>query len=128
MALPDPAHAARGDLDVAQRQFLRHPQRSVAGVGHGMLENGLLDRLGDTVGVRIAWPGQTIEQAVCPIGLEVAADLVELLTRIAHHLAGFRDVAEIGGEIKQAELAPCYLLVRGHVVLRRGLMLLATPS
>ncbi len=39
-----------------------------------------------------------------------------------------RHIAEVGGKLEQPKLAPCYLLVRGHVALRRGLMLFATPS
>jgi hypothetical protein len=36
--------------------------------------------------------GETIQEALGSIGLEVAADLVKLLPRIAHHLAGLADV------------------------------------
>jgi hypothetical protein len=78
--------------------------------------------------MRIARAGQPVDQTVRAVGLEVAPDLVELLAAVADHLAGLRDVAEVGRQFEQAELAPCYLLFRGHVALRRGLMLLATPS
>jgi hypothetical protein len=43
MALPDPAHAAGGDLNAAQHQLLGDPHRAVAGVGQGMIEDRRLD-------------------------------------------------------------------------------------
>lgn len=128
VALPHPAHTARGHLDAAQHQLLCHPHRAVAGMCQGVLQDRLLDRFGHAVGVRVARPGQPIDQPVRAVGLEVAADLVELLAAVADHLAGLGHVAEVGRQLEQAELAPCYLLFRGHVALRRGLMLLATPS
>src|SRR5579883_2996737 len=62
--------------------------------------------------------GQSIDQPFGAIGLEVAPDLVELLPATAHHPAVLADVAEIARKLQQAELATCYLLLRGHVVLR----------
>jgi len=121
MALPDPALAARGDLDAAQGQLLGDPHRAVAGVGERMVEDRRLDLGRHPVGVRPAGAGQPIDQPLGPLGLEVPADLVELLPAVAHHPAGLADVAEVGGKLQQAQLAPCYLLVRGHVVLRSRL-------
>src|SRR5690606_32405448 len=52
--------------------------------------------------------------------LEVAPDLVKLLPGIAHKLAGFGNVIEFGGELKQAELATSDFLFSGHVGLWFG--------
>src|SRR6516165_6543458 len=52
---------------------------------------------------------------------ESCADLVELLPTVADHPARLADVAEIAGELQQAQLAAGYLLVCGHVVLRSRL-------
>lgn len=101
VALPDPAHAAGRDLDAAQYQLLRHPQRTVAGMFERMVEDRLLDLGRHPVRVRALGAGQPVEQPVGAIGLEVAADLIELLARIAHQLAGVGDVAEVGGELQQ---------------------------
>jgi hypothetical protein len=89
-------------------------------VSQRVVEDRLLDRGADPVGMRRAGTGQAVEQPVGAVSLEVPADLVELLARIAHHPAGLADVAELGRELEQAALAPCYLLVRGHVDLRIG--------
>jgi hypothetical protein len=120
LALPDAAHAAGRHRDAAQHELLGDPERAVAGMGQRMIEDRLLDLGADPVRVRGAGADQAVEQPVGAIGLEVPADLVELLARIAHHPAGLADVAELGGELEQAALAPCYLLFRGHVDLRFG--------
>ena len=87
-----------------------------------------LDRLIHTIGMRSTRTRHPVDQAFSAVHLIIAADFIELLAGIAHHLAGLADVLKFSGKLQQAELAPCYLLVRGHVALRRGLMLLATPS
>jgi hypothetical protein len=122
VALPDAADTARGDLDPAQHQLLGDPHRPVAGMGKGVVEDRLLDRGADPVGVRRAGAGDPVEQALSAVGLEVPAYLVELLARVAHHPASFAHVAEFRGELEQAALTPCYFLLRGHVDLRIGWM------
>ena len=42
-ALPDASHAAGGDLDAAQHQFLGDSHRAMAGIGHRMVEDRCLD-------------------------------------------------------------------------------------
>ena len=121
MALPDPAHAAGGDLDAAQHELLGDPHRAVAGVGEGMIEDRRLDLGSHPVGVRPLGTGQAVEQPLGAIGLKVAPDLIELLPAIADHPARLADVAEIARQLQQAQLAACYLLVCGHVVLRSRL-------
>ncbi len=120
MALPDAAHPTRRHLQPAQDEFLGHPHQAVAGMGERVVEHRRLDLGRHPVGVRAARAGQAVDQPVGAIGLEVAPDLVELLAAVAHHLAGPADVAEFLGEFEQAQLAPCYLLFRGHVALRVG--------
>lgn len=70
---------------------------------------------------RVAGAGDPVEQAVGTVSLEVAPDLVELLAAVADDAAGLADIAELVGKLEQSELAPCYLLLRGHVVLRSRL-------
>ena len=43
------------------------------------------------------------------------------LAAVADDAAGLADVAELAGKLEHGELAPCYLLLRGHVVLRSRL-------
>jgi hypothetical protein len=83
----------------------------MAGVFQGMAENGHLD----PVGMRSLGAGQPVDQALCSIGLEITPDLIELLAGVAHHLAGLGHVGKFRGKFEQRQLAPCYLLVRGHV-------------
>jgi hypothetical protein len=59
-----------------------------------MIEDRPFDLGRHPVGVRRAGAGDPVEQPLSAVGLEVAADLVELLARIAHHPAGFADIAE----------------------------------
>ena len=90
---------------------------TVAGMIQAVRQDRLLDLAGDPVGV---WPSgarQAIDQAVCAVGLVVASDLVELLPAVAHDPAGPGHVVELGGQLQQRELAPCYLVFRGHVSL-----------
>ena len=54
-----------------------------------------------------------VQQTLGAVGLDVAPDLVELLARVAHYLAGPTDVIELLGQLQQRELAPCYLVLRG---------------
>ncbi len=56
------------------------PQRAMAGMGKGVVEHRLLDLRWDPVRVRPARAGQPVDKPVGAVGLEVAADLVELLT------------------------------------------------
>jgi hypothetical protein len=97
-------------------------------MGKRVIEDGLLDLGRDPVGVRPLGAGQAINEPVSTVGLVIAADLVELLAAIAHQLAGAADVFQVLGELQQRQLAACYLLVRGHVVLPQGWMILATSS
>ena len=70
-----------------------------------------------------------VDQARGAVGLVVAPDLVELLPAVADQLAGPADIAEVLGQLEQAELAPCYSCVRGHVDLLGGTCWrVATPA
>jgi hypothetical protein len=95
VALPDPAHPGRRDRDAFEAQLLLDAGRAMAGMGQGMIEDGGLDFGSDTVGLRPLGAGQPVDQAFRAVGLEVAADFIELLAGIAHHLAGSRDVGKL---------------------------------
>jgi hypothetical protein len=54
------------NLNAAQHQLLRHAHRAVAGMGQGVLQDRLLDRLRHAVGMRIARTGQPVDQPSAP--------------------------------------------------------------
>ena len=118
VALPHTTNAAGRDLQAAHTQLLFDSGGTVAGVFEGVVENGLFDFCGDAVGMGAAGAGHAVDEAVGAKGLEVAADLVELLAGIAGQFAGSGNVIEVGSELQQSELAACYLVGRGHVDLR----------
>lgn len=80
VAAPHPAHPAGRNLNALQHQFVGDPQGAVAGMGQGVVENRLFDLLGYPVRVRPPRAGQPVDQASRAVGLEVAPDLVKLLT------------------------------------------------
>jgi len=88
----------------------------ISGKFQRVLENGILDLLWEAIGMRRLGPGDPVEKSLGSKGLEIAPDLVKLLPGIAHELAGFGNVIEFGGELKQAELATSDFLFSGHVV------------
>jgi len=55
--------------------------------------------------MRVARAGDPVEQAVGAVGLEVAADLVELLAAVADDLTGLACTAELDRKLEQGELA-----------------------
>jgi len=113
--VPDAAHAAGGDPDVAQGELLGNAKAAFGGVLQRIIEDGFFDLRSQPVGV---WPlgaGHPVEQALGPVGLEVPADFIELLAGVSHHLAGLGNVVELGGKFEQAELAASGLLFSGHV-------------
>jgi len=103
-----------------EEQLIGHPLGSVARMFKGVGQDGILHLLGYPVRMRSAGSRQTIDNALSPIDLEVAADLVELLAAVAHDPAGLRDVPQFLTQLQQAKLATCYLLSLsgGHAVLR----------
>jgi hypothetical protein len=87
----------------------------MAGMVEGMGQHRLLDLGGHAVGMRPLGTRQPVDEPFGSIGLEIAPDLVELLARIAHHLAGAGHIGKFAREIEQRQLATCYLILRGHV-------------
>lgn len=57
--------------------------------------------------------GQPIVQPIGSIGLEVPPDLIKLLPRIPHDLAGSVLIRQFACKLKQRQLATRYLLFRG---------------
>ena len=100
LAPPDAAHAAGGDVDAFKAKLLLHVDSSMAGVGEGMVEDGLLDLGGDAIEMRIICSRQAVDEGLGPADLEIAPDLSELLTGAAHHLAA-ADVGKFCGKIEQ---------------------------
>lgn len=78
---PDPTDAARTDVDALQVELLRRPQ-PLRRLRQAVVQDGLLDLGVNPVGVGPAGPGQAVDQAVGAVGLEVPADLVELLAAV----------------------------------------------
>src|SRR4029453_9158691 len=87
-----------------------------------LAEGGLLQREVDDEGLDLGRGpvGQQRLLAAQLLQREFAAGLVELLeaveavARVAHHLAGLAHVAELLGELEQAQLGPDNLLLLGH--------------
>jgi hypothetical protein len=115
VAFPDAADAAGGDADLAQGEFVGDAQAAVCGEIEGVLEDGVLNVLGQAVGMGFLGTGQAVEQALGAEGLEVPSDLVELLAGVTHDLAGLGYVVEFSGEFEEAELAACDFVSGGHV-------------
>jgi hypothetical protein len=87
-------------------------------MGESVVEDRRLDLRCDAIGMRATGAGQPVDETIGAVGLEVAADLVELLAGVAHQLAGPGDVVELARQLEQRQLAPGYLVGgRGHVVL-----------
>jgi len=128
VALPDASDPAGRDLDALEAQLLLDPRAAVAGMIHRVVEDGLLDLSRNAVRVRPLRARKPVDEAVRPIGLEVAPDLVKLLARIADQLAGAANVRKLPGEVEQGQLPSCYFLLRGHVVLRIGWVEAANSS
>ncbi len=55
-----------------------------------------------------------VDQSVRAERLEVPSDSMELLSGLARHLAGFRDIVEVAGQFEQRQLPARYFLFRGH--------------
>jgi hypothetical protein len=68
VALPHPAHAARGHLDALKAQLLLDPGRAVAGMRQRMIEDRLLDLGRDPVGMGPLGAGQPVDQPLGPVG------------------------------------------------------------
>ena len=115
VAFPDAPDPARGDSDLAKGEFLGDAEAAMGGELQAVGEDGVLDLLGQAVGMGFLGAGEAVEEAFCTEGLEVAADLVELLPGVSHNLAGLGNVVEVGGEFEQAELAAGDFLFSGHV-------------
>jgi hypothetical protein len=99
VAAPDAADAAGAHLHPAEHEVVGGALGAVARVIEGVGEDGILDLLADAVGVRTLGAGEPVEQPLGAVGLEVPADLVELLTAVAHDLAGLRHVPEFLAEL-----------------------------
>ena len=103
VALPHPANATRGDLDALQTKLVLNPKRAVAGVLHRVGQDRFLDLARHPVWMRTAGSRKTVQQTLRAVRLEVPADLVELLARVAHHLARPADVVEF---LRQCQATP----------------------
>ena len=89
LALPYAAHAATADMDALQSQRLCHAEATMCRVVEAVGEYRGFNLFTDAVGMGTTSPRQTVDQAVCPVGLVVAPDFVELLSGVAHQSAGF---------------------------------------
>jgi len=115
VTFPDTPDPAGGDVDFPQGEFLGDAEAAVGGPVEAVLEDGVLDLLGESVGMGFSGARKPVDEAFGAEGLEVAADLVELLSGVSHELAGLGYVVEFVGQFKQAELASGDLDFSGHV-------------
>ena len=96
---PDPADPAGADLDPLQGQLLRHPQAALGGGVQTVRQDGLFHLGADPVRMRTSGPREPIQEALGPVGLVVAPDLVELLPGVPHEPTGLADVAQLLGQL-----------------------------
>lgn len=83
MAVPDSVNHARGHLDAPQRQLLQAMTEMLQRVD----QDRPLDLFRNPDRMRAAHARQPVDKAFGAIGLEVPADLVELLTAVPYRLA-----------------------------------------
>ena len=102
VTFPDTPDPAGGDVDFAQGEFLGDAEAAVCGPVEAVLEDCVLDLLGESVGMGFSGARKPVDEAFGAEGLEVAADLVELLSGVSHELAGLGYVVEFVGQFKQA--------------------------
>ena len=115
VTFPDASDATGGDVDFAQGEFLGDAKAAVCGPVEAVLEDCVLDLLGESVGMGVSGARKPVDEAFGAEGLKVAADLVELLSGVSHELAGLGYIVEFVGQFEQAELASGDLDFSGHV-------------
>jgi len=113
-------------VDALQVRPLGHAEAAMGRELQAMSEDSFLDLVGDAVRVRPLGSRESVEQAFSSAGLVVAMDLIELLAGVAHDLAGFAAVAQLGGKLQQAELATCYFGRGSHLSFGKLLVLATT--
>ena len=104
VAHPDPAHAARADLDVLHAELVGHPHATLGREVEGVGQDLLLDLLGDAVGMRAARAALLEQKRGCSSRLEGPSHLVEGVAVVSHEAAGLGDVTELLGEFERREL------------------------
>ena len=92
----------------------------MSGKRQGVVEDRLLDRLGNAVGMRAARTTLLLDKRRGPADLEGSLDLVERVPVVAHDPAGFRDAAEFFGQLQQRQLSSSTLCQGGHSILLQG--------
>lgn len=99
VATPDTTNTTGTDLDPLKSQLLRDPERPMSRKLQAVLENRLFDGFIHPVRVWPFGPRQAVKQALCAIGLVVAADFIKLLTGVTHNATGLADVVQFGSEL-----------------------------
>ena len=90
-------------------------RRTLQGIGQDLG----FDLWRDTVGVRVARTASLLDERGDAAGLEGSTHLVEGVAVVAHDFAGFGDVAEFLGEMKQRQLSSGTLSECGHLGISR---------
>ena len=79
MPRPDAADASRAHLVALEHKVLCDANWSVRWLLEAVVQDEVLELLREPIGMGALGPGYLVEESLRPIGLEVAADLVELL-------------------------------------------------
>ena len=64
VSFPDSSNASCGDVDFTEGEFLGHPKAAVSGELQSVLKDGLLDRFGNPVGMRVSRPREPVKKAL----------------------------------------------------------------
>jgi hypothetical protein len=89
----------------------------------GYSQHSLLDLRRDPVGARPLRTGQAVDQPFGAVGLEVAADFVELLAGIPRHFAGAAHVGKLRSQLQPPAARACGVLSCPWRSFRLGSML-----
>ena len=98
MALPDAAHARRRDGMPAGSDLIGNPDLPIGGLFQGNLRDQGLDLRSRAVGQERLASAQLLQRHLATGVVELAKP-VEAVARVAHHLTGLADVAELLGKL-----------------------------
>src|SRR5215204_791386 len=113
IALPHAAHAGGRDRVAALADLVGDPDLAEGGLLKRQSKDQRLNLGRRAVGQKRLAPRQLLKRQLAP-GLVEILEAIEAVARVAHHLAGLAHVAELPGELQQANFGPDDLLFLGH--------------
>ena len=117
VAQPHTAHAGRGDREPALSQLVGNADLTEGRLLNGERNDGVLDLLRHAVLQHRLLAADFLQAQFAALVVELL-EPVEAVAAVAHHLTGLADVAELLGELQQANLSADDLLFGRHGVLQ----------